>query len=524
MIPSSVVNDYLKRQLDSHLWVKQLTAKQLDAAIAQLQPPPKLNPKLKLHQKACFLLGVAEPKFCFWLDMGTGKTILALELLRYWFQVGLIKRALIFVTSDKAFSTWEKQLVKFGIELPIIALAGSSEQKWQQLEEFGEGLVLVPYPGARAMVCTKVAAKKGKKKKLKIDPEKMKRLLSWAEAIVLDESTKAAGDSLTFSMIAQVRKKAKVRYALAGRPFGRDPIMLWAQHYLIDDGETLGETKGLFRAAFYNEKPNFWGGPYSKDYTFKDKLRPQLSEMIQHRSITYSADECIDLPRVIPIKELVFFPEEAQAYYQKVVERIIAAKGNLRETKNAFLRMRQISSGFVGFKDDESGEKAEIEFQENPKLDRLLELLDELPEGRKAVVFYSFTYSGRKISQELTAMGIKPLWLWSGTKDAAKELQRFAKDPKCTVAVMNSQIAAYSLDGLQDVANYTFFYESPIGKIDREQAERRLIRQGQNRKVFQYDLLTAGTSDEKILDFHSEAEDLFQAILRNPAKALGLLK
>src|ERR1035437_10047539 len=70
MIPSSVVNDYLTRQLDSHLWVKQLTAKQLDAALAQLQPPPKLNPRLRLHQKACFLLGVSEPKFCFWLEMG----------------------------------------------------------------------------------------------------------------------------------------------------------------------------------------------------------------------------------------------------------------------------------------------------------------------------------------------------------------------------------------------------------------------------------------------------------------------
>ena len=146
MIPASAVKTYLSRNLDSQLWVKQLSAKQLDAAIASLRPRPTLNPKLRLHQRACFLLGVSFPQFCFWLDMGTGKSLFTLELLRYWWQCGVVRRVLIFVTSDKAFHTWEKQFKQFGIDLPVTSLAGSSEQKWKQLEEFGEGLVLVPYP------------------------------------------------------------------------------------------------------------------------------------------------------------------------------------------------------------------------------------------------------------------------------------------------------------------------------------------------------------------------------------------
>ena len=522
MIPSSVVNDYLKRQLDSHLWVKQLTVKQLDAALAQLNPPPKLNPRLRLHQKACFLLGVANPQFCYWLDMGVGKSLLTLELLRYWFQVGLIKRALIFVTSDKAFPTWEKQLIEFDIKLPITALAGSSEQKWQQLEEFGDGLVLVPYPGALAMVCTKVKAKKGKKNKFKLDPKKIERLAQWAQAVVMDESTHASGNSLTFDMVAHLRKNAKVRYALAGRPFGRDPIMLWAQHYLIDDGETLGETKGLFRAAFYNEKPNFWGGPYSKEYKFKDKLRPQLAEMIQHRSITYSADECIDMPKVIPIREVVSFPEETEQYYLKVLEQVITAKGNLREMKSAFMRMRQISSGFVGMRDDETGERAEIEFDANPKLDRLLELIEEVPEGRGCVVYYEFTRSGRKIVEELKKLGYKPIWLWSGTEDFRGDFDRFARD-KQPVAVVQNRVGAFAIDGMQKVANYDFEFEAPLSPIDFEQARRRLVRDGQEHHVFQYSLTVKGTMDDKIYKYLAEGEEIFKALLRDPTKIVGRL-
>jgi len=226
---------------------------------------------------------------------------------------------------------------------------------------------------------------------------------------------------------------------------------------------------------------------------------------------------------VVPVTELVKFDDEARAYYERLVKQVLAARGNMREMKNVFLRMRQISSGFIGLKDDETGERAEIEFQENPKLERLLELLDQLPDGRKAVVFHEFTYSGKKITSLLKEeLGVKPIWLWSGTKDTKRELQRFATDNNCTVAVINNKVGAFSLDGLQDVANYTFVYESPVSSIDREQLERRLVRQGQKRTVFQYDLLVEKTVDQKIRDYHKEGEALFDALLRNPAKALGL--
>lgn len=518
MIPEAAVKAYLKRSLDDHLWVKGLTHKELDEAIADLDPKPKLNPGLRVHQKACFLLGVSMPYFCFFLEMGTGKSLIVLELLRYWFQCGFLRRALIFVKSDKAFSTWEAQLQRFEIDLPLLALSGSSEQKWQQLEEFGDGLVLAPYPGALYMVCTKVTTKKGKRQ-LAIDKKKLARLRQWSPAIVLDESTKASGDNVTFAMIKGLRKGAQACYALAGRPFGRDPTLLWSQYYLVDQGQTLGETLGLFRAAFFTEKPSYWGGPYSKEYTFKKKLEPVLAKMIRGRSITYAAAECIDLPKVVTTREQVSFLGEAEAYYQRMVKQVIAAQGNLRELKSAFLRMRQISSGFLGFKDDESGEKVEIEFQENPKLDRLLELIEEVPEGRGSVVWYEFTTTGKRVVKELRALGYKPSWLWSGTKDTRAELKNFANS-KQPIIIINSKAGAYSLDGLQHTANFDFELEAPLSIIDWDQARARLTRDGQKHTVFRYQLTVKGTVDDQIYAYHSEGEDLMKALLRNPEKVL----
>lgn len=523
MILQAAIDEYLDRELDSHVGLKQLTAEELDAELAALNPKPVLYPGMRLHQKACFLLGVAYPKFSFWLDMGTGKTLLALMLLRYWYQIGVLRRAIIFVTSDKAFPTWEAQIERFGVDVPYVVLDGSSVDKWEQLYNLKEGFVIVTYPGAVAMTSESVVVKG--KRKWQLNDKRAATLAKWADGFVLDESTKAGHrTSLTYKLIARLKRRAKVRYNLAGRPFGRDPTMLWVQQYLVDDGESLGETQGLFEAAFFTAKKNWaaekFGGPrgkYAKELKFKKSMQPQLSAMAQHRSITYSADECIDLPPVQFIEETVSFSVEALEYYRSMVKQAIKARGNLREMENVFLRMRQISSGFVSMKDD--SERVEIEFEENPKLDRLLELAEALPDDRKMLISYEFTRTGKLIYEQLQELGLDPIWIWSGNKDYAHDMRRFQKDKKCGACVLNNRIGAYSLDGLQ-VANYGVVFESPLSGIDREQLEKRLVRDGQLHKVFWYDLLVKGSVDQKIRSYHADGKSLFEALLRDPSSVL----
>jgi SNF2 family DNA or RNA helicase len=101
------------------------------------------------------------------------------------------------------------------------------------------------------------------------------------------------------------------------------------------------------------------------------------------------------------------------------------------------------------------------------------------------------------------------------------EQERFQTDPGCRFAVINNKVGAYSIDGLQYVANYLFVYESPVPVIDREQMERRLIRDGQANTVFIYDLVVQGTLDSRILDFHREGDDLLAALREDPRTVLN---
>jgi len=105
------------------------------------------------------------------------------------------------------------------------------------------------------------------------------------------------------------------------------------------------------------------------------------------------------------------------------------------------------------------------------------------------------------------------------TDDYKRDMYNFENKPGYDLAVIQNRVGAFSLDGLQ-VANYCLFYESPISVIDREQAERRLRRQGQTRRVFQYDIVVKGSMDTKILAYHREGEELMKALLRNPGMLL----
>jgi hypothetical protein len=513
-ILKSAVKRYLKEPREDHRWIKRLRGVDIDRALAELRPRPRLNKVLRTHQKACVYLGIAYPAFAFWLDMGTGKTLITLELLRYWYEAGVIRRAIVFVISDKAFPTWRKQIKEYEINLPYVTLEGSSAEKWEQLAQFKDGIVFVTYPGAVAMVS---------KRNGQLDIEKIKKLAAGSRGLVLDESTRAGHmDSLTHQLCYELRQLTwNVAYALAGRPFGRDPTMLYAQQRIIDGGETFGEEEVLFRTAFFTKEDNKHNRA-AKKYVFRRRMKREMMRMAQHRSIAYSADECIDLPPFVPMVEEVRLPGEAEAYYRKVIDGIIAARGNVSEMNNAFIRMRQLSSGFLGFRNDDTGERVEVAFDENPKLERLLELVEDIPIGRKGLIFYDFTFSGRRITEELRKLGANPMWLWSGAKNAQQLLQRFEDDDDLDFAVVNNKSGAFSLDQLKR-ANYVFFYESPVSVIEREQAERRARRQGQLHKIFQYDLVVRGTLDQKILDYHREGNDLLQALRANPQRLLAEL-
>lgn len=509
MLSKQAKENFLAREFEGFDWIKQASDKELDNAIRLLYPKPDFIGTPWTHQKACFYLGVTLENFLFFCDMGLGKSRITIDILSYWKKANRLKAALILVPNVVNIESWATEFKKYSTHLTVIPLTGNKAQREAGLLDYGD-VYVINYAGLQALTTEIVKRGKAKKGKRLVRDSAIKMFQKRFNAIVLDESTYAKNhNSLTYRICNAIAKKCEFRYALTGTPFGRDPIDLWSQFYIVDRGETLGKTLGIFRECLFSEKRNYWGG---YEYTFQKKMEPKLRDWMKNRSIRYDETECQDLPEKIYTQVVVKFPESLETYYKKSLADIVAAQGNYQLMENAFIRMRQITSGFLGMRNEENT-RIEIEFDDNPKLDALLELIEEMPLESKMVVFHEFIHTGKVISQALTDAKIPHESLWSGTKDRKAGLNRFLQDLKCRIFVVNSKSGGIGLN-LQ-VANYCVFMESPVSPIVRKQAEKRCHRPGQTKKVFYYDLVISNSVDMQIIAYLQEGEDLFQALLES---------
>lgn len=532
-IPKRIVDEYLNRQVRSFTWLKELTPLEVEEELSHLDPPHKFTIPFWIDQKICFLLGIAYPEVLFMTDLGLGKTGVSLELFTYFYRNGFIRRAFVFCPTNEVAEGWVDEIQKWGFTIPYLLLTDAlSTKKWERFDKLNDGLdglIIGTYAGISAMV-SQLVPKLGKDGKPLLDKNghptgkrervvvdrRLLRLVDGVDAVVYDQSTKLGNrNSLSFEVCNEFAIEAQIRFGLAGRAFGRDPFVLWSQFMLVDRGKALGRSPGLFREAFWRRQETPWGVKWIR----RKRREKELARFVAASSIRYSVDEARQLPQEMPpIIKRCSFTDATWAYYDKFQEELLHAKGNYREIKNSFLRMRQIASGFLGFIDDDTGERAQIEFPDNPKLDLLMEIVDEIPEDRKLIIYHEFNWSGSRICQELARKKIKHGWLRGGTKDWSKIKDGLNNDPEFRILVANHRKGAMGLN-LQ-MCNYTAFYESPVSAIDRYECKGRTRRTGQTQRCFYYDLVMRDSVDEDILAFHAEGNDLFKAIVENPQRII----
>lgn len=508
LIPKFIIRQFLERKLKDYRPYSKLSTGQLLSLRKKLPVRPPIWNPLKRHQKMMLIIGAKEKRFAFHADTGTGKTFTSVALVRYFRKLGTVKQVLVLVPNKTNKYEWLRNVKKHS-STKVCVLSGSSIQKWEQFESTDAPIIVETYAGLLRMVSTFVHSKKGKRKrKLKPNLTLIKRLCKKVNGLILDESTLVKTKAkLPFRIARQIAKRSEIVFALTGTPFGKDPLDLWAQFYLVDGGATLGSTLGLFRTVFYSDKKGFFGGT---EYTFKKRLKKDLHRIIANCSISIPANAA-DLPAVVSVPMVVNLPKDAVEYAQQAKDAIIKAHGNYQETKNAFLRMRQISSGYLGYTDDELGERTQYRFPTNPKLEALVAKIQEIDRD-KIIVFHEYTVSGDMVASELQRVGVKFVRVYGKTKDPGTLLHQFDTDSKTQVLLLNNAAGGFGLN-LQ-IARYGMVYESPVSPIMRKQVLARFIRQHSLHKtVFLYDFITRGTYDQRVLDAIAEGRDLLDAII-----------
>lgn len=515
MISPRAIKEFLARKTDSFDWIKAYTQADLDKSLAELNPQPKLKKLgLWLHQQACFLLIIYLKRFLLFIDMGGGKTRLSLAVIRYRKQRGESPRAIVFVPYISAIGTWIDEVEEFFPDLKCVPLMSTQNENMYRMQNMSGDLFVICYQSAVAMVSERVQITK-KKVQWNFKAKDIRKYFGSFDMLIMDEIHKNKEvTSLTYRMCRAISTQCEWVFGLTGTPFGRDLMDLWAQLNLIDFGETLGPTLGFYREVFFSTSTNFWGAYV---YKFKKAMMGTLKHLLKNNSIRYSIDEFYDMEPRIYNEKHVRLNSDIQGYYNQAAEKLREtlkdrkSKQRWEACKNAFTQMRQLSSGFMTFK-GEDNDKIKVKFDNNPKLEALEELVDAMPYGCKMIVFHTYVYTNKIISDRLRQLKIGHARVWGGNRSKhLDELRRFKESPDCHVLLINDQSGSSSLN-LQ-VANYVVFFEQPASAINREQAERRVWRPGQKLRVFITDLMMQGTYDARLKKYNKEGKDLLANIL-----------
>lgn len=507
MILPESISQFFNRRLEDFRWLKKAPRKEVWKTLSW----KKFLTKPRDHQLVCQMIGQKYPRFQFFLDMGGGKTKIGLDLFRYRLHTGQAQRGLVCVPNLINLDTWERQVATHAADLRVTILEGTQEKRTKALKQNAD-LFIVNYAGLPVYMAP--LRKKGRK----LNRQLATKFAAKFDFLILDEIHLMGGhDSLQFELVAILSEHARYVYGMTGTPFGRDPIKLWSEFAVVDQGITLGPTLELFRAAYYNKERLPWFGPWAARYNFDNQLRGDLRRMIQHRSIRYTSKEMGHDGKIQRQTLRVPMTKEQHKHYTNIQREFIEAR-KTGERVAFYIRARQITAGFIASGKDE--ERLEVQLASSAKVDGLAEFISERERSTKVLIYHQYIFSGIMIQDLLRKRKISFAGVGSGFKQPRDQVYRFMHDPRCEVFLANWAAGGTGVDGLQEVCHVGIFFESPSDPSRRKQCEMRLDRPGQKETVLIYDLVCSNTVDERVLISLAEGKDLLEEVTDGKVKTL----
>lgn len=466
----------------------------------------------------CFL---RHDRFLLFADTGLGKTKIALDAIDYHFTHRGAKHALVLTGNAAATYEWTDQGERY-IQTAVRDVQGSVAQRRKTLLHFPQTpIVATDYSTLQTAFAVKVK-KPGRTQKMHWVPdfEVLYQFGRQFDIVVLDEIHRLSNPtSLRSQMVAALVTDIPIRYGLTGTPFDRHPENAWHQFHVIDGGETF-QTQHNFLQYFFYTRPAYFN-KYHVEYAMRPEIKADFKRRVRHRALRITAKECTALPDVRRQFIRVAVPPGAMTYMAAAKKRIRDAHEQ-KEQSNEFNFLRQLCSGLLRIKDDDSGINETVRLPGgSTKIDWLVSFLESLPEKEQLVVFYEFRASGDWLNEELLANKHTVSWLHGGMRESELDVLATWRQKKTRVLLSQTEKAAESLN-LQQAA-YLVQYESPLTYRQEKQSLARVGGRIGGRSSIIYTLTVKGSSEQRILDLIREGKEISQELLEGEDEQDGLL-
>lgn len=466
---------------------------------------PHTEPRHYQLEGIAFALYLREALLLY--DMRMGKTMMALAWAEHLKAARLWRsgKGLIMAHSPIGLDVWLGEGLKHS-GLKLRAVHTDPEDLLDALSDDTD-LIVCPPSGLQEMFTTWGINRKGKRKLYPV-MELLDEVASEISLAVFDEIHMYKDHlSLRFQMTAALTANCRFRLGLTGTPFGRDPMALWAQAFLVDRGNTLGHNYYFFEQAFGKPSKNWFSG--RTEYKFEKRKLPMLEYKMSALSMSYRREEVADQTVWANSVNLRMYGDQLAAYNEAIDRVIKLDSGEHVEILNSFHRLRQISSGYLPFSDDDD-EKHIVHFKANPKMDWLADLVSRHPS--QVVIFHEYTHTGKLICEMLTKAKASFGWLYGGVTShkQSNAIVRDFQSGKIQYLVANSVKGGMSIDLPQ--ADLLVFYEINPSPIIYQQASARPMARGD--RPLSIDHLLTSPVERRIMDFIREGKDIMGALSR----------
>lgn len=432
------------------------------------------------HQIEGFNYGVTKQSLLIADEQGLGKTKEAIDIAVARKNNGEVKKCLIICGVNSVKYNWDKEIKIHSNEKSFILDADSTDNRLVQLKQWIVSDKLFGVINIESL----------RKESL---VEELVRYIDKGllEMIVVDEIHKAKnGQCLQGKMLRKL--KPKYRYGLTGTPIMNKADELW----------NIFSWLGVEKKSFYAFRNTYctmggYGNYQIVGYKNLDELNLRLNRVMLRRK----KDEVLDLPDKIQQTDYIEMSDRHRQIYNEIRLGLISEIDDIVLNPNpltSLLRLRQCTGGVIG--------------EDNPKLDRLMELVEEITaSGKKAVVFSQWAKVTKNLRKKMKKFN--PAYIDGDIKslDRQKEVDRFQNDKTCKAII--GTIGAMGTGLTLTAGTYVIFMDKAWTPADNEQAMDRCHRIGTTGTVNVITLVVKNSIDERIEEVLVEKRKLFEQIV-----------
>jgi SNF2 family DNA or RNA helicase len=459
------------------------------------------------HQKTALQKSWDKESYAFFMEMGTGKTKVAVDniaLLRL--HKGIT--GVLIIAPKSVYTVWaydeiEKHMspdVKYSTYIWNI----DKPKRLKEAYKINKDLTIF------CMNVEALSTTRGYKAAVEY-------LTKHKAITIIDESTTIKNHkAIRTNNVLKLGSFSKYRRILTGSPVTKSPLDLYTQCDFLNTSHLGFSSYYSFRNRYcVTHRLDLGNGRYTeipKYYVHVDELEEKLKKF----SFRVTKDECLDLPPKQYAKRYVELNEEQQKVYSSLKQIALAIVQDETVSYNnkltEIIKLHQVGNGFIKTND---GELKEFK---NPKLHALSDIIDEA--DGKIIIWANYIYNIENIIHFLQEKyGKQSVVANYGAVDSAKRtiaMKRFQEDPTCRFFVGNPSTGGFGLT-LTAATNVVYFSNSFNFEV-RRQSEDRAHRSGQTKTVLYTDIICKNTLDERILSSLSNKNKLASATLGDEFK------